>query len=226
MKNKPETPIIKSFELELLEGFADEKGTKHTKVEIGNLTKAGEYFLFESIWEDFSETALNAFLLSRAITKFGTLKTPVSESFLLNLLSTDLEDLGNALNEFTAQNGTPQLYAQNTIKLIYGIEKDGVVYDLVEFGAHTKGFDEVQKERLNLSGNRGMAFLAGKEIVKLYQSEGEKSLNTGLDLEAFSQMYLIDVIGILEQSKIWNELTYLERKIEAARKTQTKVENN
>lgn len=203
---------IKPAKIELFNGYTDKKGKIHKQIEISKLIKAGEFFFLEATWGNQSPTTLTAYLLSHAITKFGKLEIPVSTNILLELYKTDLEDLVAIFNSFTEQNGTPILIDEKTVKLVFGLEKDGTIYDLAEFGKLTTGKDVVEAEMKELSGNREAVFLAGKEIVRLKQSNGDLVLEGELNLETIGELYLIDALGIVEQSKIWNQYQYIVRK--------------
>lgn len=198
MENKPLT-------IELTEGHKDKEGKQHTTVEIGIPIKTNMFFLFEMFWGDSGQTMMNAYLLNAVITKFGELKIPVSIDALLDLDFIDFEDLVSGLTKYSEQNGVPEFIDLNTVKLIHGIEKDGILYDLVEFGKLTNGRDSVEAETLNLSKTRKKAFLAGKEIISLKQSRADNflELEKGLTLAEISELHLIDTIGLLEQRKIW-----------------------
>ncbi len=202
---------IKPVKITLFDGFTDKDSKNHKDVEIGKLIKANDYFTIEMLLGELSPTLLNCFLLSRSVTKFGTMEMPISDNKLLELYTEDFHDLVNALNQFNEQNGTPQMIDERTLKFAFGLKRDGIVYDLAEFGKLPIGRDVIEAERKGLVGNRGMAYLAGKEVVRLKQSGGDSVLEGELNFETISELYLIDAIGLMEHSKVWNKFNRILR---------------
>jgi hypothetical protein len=188
-------------------GHTDKGEVNHKDVTIGSLLKGGDLFLIEMNMRyrnEKGETLFNVLALERAITKFGDLPIPVSRGVLLDLDSIDLEDLVEAYNNFVGQHGEPQPLSSNSLKLVYGYEVNGDVFDVVEFGRVLTGRDVVDAEKSEReSASRMRCFLAGREIVRLRQSNGEKVVEGLLDVRAFDDLAGIDVLAILSHSELW-----------------------
>lgn len=213
MKTKP-------VKVKLSGGYADKAKIAHKDVIFSKILKGRELFsideLLEMLDQSESETLLSAFLLSNSITKFGSLNTPVGTDIILSLDKIDFEDLASAYQKFIAQNGSPKPIADDKIQLVYGFECNGVKYDVVEFGKLTTGKDALEAENNRLSGNRGTAFLAGKEIARISQSKGKSVLEGSLSLEQLSDFAAIDLLAIMEHSKIWKQIIRTQRAMKSA----------
>lgn len=213
---------VKPVKIKLKEGYVDESGDRHQIVELGIGVNAGEYFLYETLWGDASPTGLTAYLIAGAITKFGTLKTPIATEIILSLKTPEFSKLASAFDKFTQQDGIPEKISHSTIRLIHGfVDKDGNKFDVAELGNITTGFDAVEVEKRGLSGIRAEALLAGRQIKKLLQSSGSEAIDGPLGYESINEMALIDVIGLTELAKEWNAMLELDATVRRGREKAT-----
>jgi hypothetical protein len=129
-------------------------------------------------------------ILSKEIVKFGELIMPVALSVLLDLADYDRELLMEAQNEFAAlsSEGRTIELLEDRAKLAFGFKIDDVIYDRVEFGKHNTGRDEVEADRLRLSGLSRECFLVGKQISALKTSDGSGVIDGPIELERFESL--------------------------------------
>lgn len=192
----------------LIGGFKDARGVVHREVEVGYVLRGADLFAIDATPQAASQTAREFLILTKAITKFGTLKTPVSYATLVMLDSIDRDDLLTAYNEleFESRGGhKPKVLADDKLQLTGGYEFGGVKFDVVEFGARLTGKDFIEADQLELSGARRACFLAGRQVKRLAQSDGAGGLPGALDLEAFDKFSVADIYGIQGAAELWRQ---------------------
>jgi hypothetical protein len=197
---------INPYTIELPMGHTDLKKARHTRVTFGQRINGKRLFAIDDDPQSSINTQYQDLLLRAAITEFGTLKMPVSLNVLLNLDSIDREDLNEAFNKFSSEAlGERQVeyLADNKVKMAIGYESNGLIYDLVEFGTRLTGMDDVEADKLKLDGIRRVCFLAGKQVVRLFQSEGSSVLDGPITLEYFEKLDVIDIQAIRLASEVW-----------------------
>lgn len=200
------TPL--TIELDL--GYTDKNGKTHTAVTFGKRITGKELFAIDEDPQSSLETQYDALIIRAKITKFGDLKMPVSLQTLLELDSLDREDLAEASNKFSDQaagDRKVEYTAVGQVKLAFGYTRNDLTYDLVEFCNRLTGMDEVAADKLRLKGIRRALFLAGRQISKLAQSDGESVLEGPFDAEFLMQIFesldLTDVGAIRAAAEVW-----------------------
>lgn len=203
---------IKPYTIELDLGWKDAKGVTHKKVTFGKQLTGKQLFLIDDDPQSELATQYGALLLRAKITEFGTLTMPVTLKALLELDSIDRDDLNEASNKFSeAMMGDrkPEMLPDNKIRLAVGYERNGATYDVVEFGIRLTGMSEVEADKLGLKGTRRVCFLAGKQISKLSQSDGESVLEGPLEaqflFEVFEALDVSDIMVIRAGSEIYRQ---------------------
>jgi hypothetical protein len=191
---------------DLLIGHTDSNQVRHNQVTFGKRVNGKTFFAIDDDPQSSIPTQYTDLLLRAAITRFGTLKMPVALSVLLNLDSIDRDDLSEAFNRFSVESlGEKQVeyLSDSKVKLAIGYERNGLVYDVVEFGHRLTGMDEVAADREKLSGIRRVCFLAGRQVVRLSQSEGESALDGEISLNIFEGLDAVDIEAIRVGSEVW-----------------------
>lgn len=115
------------------------------------------------------------------ITKFGTLTCPVVLTVLAALDTVDDDEIGRGANQFLKMSRgerQPEFRDNDEVRLISGVEIDGVNYDVVKFGKRLTVADNIEAENLNLgTGIARLCFQICRQIAELKNSE------TGIKLE-------------------------------------------
>src|SRR5437868_5246396 len=120
----------------LVVGYTDAQNVTHREVEIGKRLTGADLFAIDADRQSALQTNHEFLILSRATTKFGTLRMPVPLTVLLALDSVDRDDLLEAYNEMEAEGGggrAAEIVSDEKVRLADGIDIGGVVYDVVEF---------------------------------------------------------------------------------------------
>lgn len=211
--------------IELIGGYVDPKSdpkakVTHRRVTFGKHIDGQTLFNIDSDPQSAISTQYQALLLRSMITEFGTLKMPVDLRVLLALDQVDWDDLMAASEVFGAGRGscrektedelepqTPtfQILSESTVRLAFGYERNGLVYDLAEFGTRPTVMDSVEADKLQLLGIRRNCFLAGKQVKRLYQSNGASELSGPVGLEIFERLDAVDIRALTAASEVWRE---------------------
>lgn len=197
---------INKINLNLVEGFTDQKGKLHSEIEIGNLVKAEQLFTADALYGDENKKITSYHVMRFSISKFGSLDCPVALETILSLDTLDLDNLTDAVDTFTAQNGGNFMsFVDNkTYKLAHPIKKNGINFNLIEFGRLENGYDIANAH--NCSGNfQFNAFTAGRRVKTLKQTNGKKVLDTQLDLNDIGQFWVYDAMNLIQLSVNWIE---------------------
>jgi hypothetical protein len=157
----------------LIEGYRDAQGTLHSEVEIGYVLRGADLFAIDEHPLGTTQAARDFLILSRAITKFGTMRLPVPMPVLAELDTVERDDLLTAYNELEADSRSgrrPAVLPDGRLRLVGGYEREGVIYDVAEFGHRLKGTDFIDADQRELGGTRRACHLAGLQIIKLGQA--------------------------------------------------------
>jgi hypothetical protein len=194
--------------LTLIGGYTDAQGTTHRDVEIGNVIHGADLFEIEQHPFNSGLTSLEVLILGKAITKFGTLKMPVPTTALIALDSIDRDDLYSAYDELESEaygGVSPKPLADHKLILSVGCELEGVNYNSVEFGTRITVRDYIEADNLGLTGTRRGAYLAGRQVRQLSQTEGGATLPGPLELAVFEKLLLVDIYGIREAAETFRQ---------------------
>ena len=194
--------------IELVDGYVDKKNARHSTVVFGQRLHGKVFFTIDEDPQSDLPTQYNDLLLRAAITHFGALSMPVPLSVLLSLSDLDREDLSDAYNRFSIESldgRRADFLSDNKVKLPFGYERNGLVYDIVEFGTRLTGMDSVEADRLKLGDLRRGCFLAGKQVVRLAQSEGASALEGPMLLEMFETLDVADLNAIRQGAELWRQ---------------------
>lgn len=178
--------------VELKFGFTDKKNNKHLEVEFGKRPKVSDLLALDVNPQAQNPTLYVQFLRRLMITKFGTLTMPVPQTALLALDTYDDDLLEKAANEFLQDSRgekEPKILPNNEAQLMFGIEIEGVNYNIVKFGNRLTVADNVEASSQGLgTGVARTCFQIGKQICEIRNSETGLKIEGQLALENFSDL--------------------------------------
>lgn len=205
--------------VELVEGYRDKKGTVHKRVTIGRRITGRELFSIDDDPQSDLPTQYSALILREKITEFGTLRMPVPLQALLQLDTSEWDAISKAADAFSEESrliydeSDPEAEPlrrspsfdpdRSLVKLAFGYEMNGVIYDQVEFGNRIRLSDEVEADRMLLKDIKRRCFLAGKQVSQLSQSEGPLTLPGSLTLLMFNKIDLLDIEAVVAAAEVW-----------------------
>lgn len=187
-------------------GYRDPKGALHKDVTFGKRLTGRELFNIDTDPQAKNQTQYTALLMRAAITKFGALVLPVTLNALLDLGSTDRDDLTEAFNEFQGMTERQaEFISESELRLPIGYERNGIVYDRVTFGTMMTGWHEVEADKQNLTGIKRVCFLTGKQIVKLTATDGGGDLAGEVGIEVFEELDVADIYALRLAGEVWRQ---------------------
>jgi len=199
------------FSIDLIGGYREPKsGVVHKHVTFGKILTGKELFIIDDDPQSNLPSQYQDLLLSRAITKFGTLVTPVSLIVFQRLDSIDRDDLSDAYETFSRQwlAGRKAEYpSDRVVKLSVGYQVNGMTYDLVEFGNRLVGMDEVRADKLGHRAGtiRRVCYLIGRQVSKLSCSEGVGEIDGPLPMGIFEQLDGVDIQALRVGAELWRQ---------------------
>jgi hypothetical protein len=194
--------------IELLTGYTDAKGVTHRSVTFGRRLRGRDLFALDSDPQAAVPTQHGDLICAKSITAFGALTMPVSLSVLLDLDSLDRDDLAAAYNEFqmaSAEGREAEFLSDSTVRPAFGFEREGLRYDVVEFGHRLTGRDEVAADKERLDGAQRRCFLAGRQIAQLRQSDGTATIDGPIPLSWFEALDAADIWTLLGAAEIYRQ---------------------
>lgn len=194
--------------LALIGGYRAKDGVVHRAVTFGQRLRGADLFALDTDPQAALPTQHSALIWGKSITAFGTLTMPVPLNVLLDLDSLDRDDLGTAYNDFQSESAAgreAEFISDTVVRLAFGFEREGVVYDLVEFGQRLTGRDEVAADKEQLVGAARRCFLAGRQIKQLRQADGAATLNGPVVLSWFEALDAADIVTLLGAAEIFRQ---------------------
>ncbi len=191
--------------IQLIGGFTDKEDIVHDEVTFGKRLTARDLMDLDNDPQAANPTQYQDLIRRKMITKFGSLKMPVTLNALLALDSIDREDLGAAADKFLAISRgerTSEFRENNEVKLFFGFEIDGMIYDVVQFGNRTTGRDEVAADAVG-NGIARVCFLIGQQISRISTSDGLASIDGKIDLKQFESLDAEDMNLLRIGAKMW-----------------------
>lgn len=215
-----ESKMSKKFEhsIELGGGHAapDPKTKKpvvHTQIVFGKRLTTRDLIDLDNNPQAQNPTQYNDLIRRRMITKFGALKMPVPLNVLLSLDALDRADLAAAADKFmAASRGDRQseMRENGDVKLLFGFDLDGTIYDVAQFGALTTGRDEVEADALG-SGVARQCFLIGRQITRIATSDGAAAIDGAVEVEKFYALDAEDFNLLRIGAALWQTSFRLKR---------------
>lgn len=178
--------------IELTYGYTDKKGVTHKDVTFGYRVTVGDLVMLDNNPMAQNQTQREQLVRRQMITKFGTLSLPVPLNVLAALDTMDDDRMRIGADHYLqiTRDGRQAEYRNNDeVKLIFGVEIDGVRYDVVKFGRRLTVADNIEADNRNLgNGIARICFQICKQIVELSDSETGIKLEGPIESEKLSGM--------------------------------------
>jgi hypothetical protein len=167
-----------THEVTLIGGYEDSKKAVHRRVVFGHRVTGAELFRLDTDPQAQNPTQYHDLIMREAIIEFGSLpmkdkkgnRQRVPLPALLDLDSIDRDDLIAAHSEFAALSmgdRQPSVMPPDKVKLAFGFTIGELNYDFVVFGRRLIGRDDVQADKLELTGIARMCYRAGRQISRV-----------------------------------------------------------
>lgn len=207
--------MIENHEIKLVEGYVDAHGVAHRRVVFGRRLTAKDLMRIDSDPQSQSPTQYTLLIARAAIVAFGDLpmtdgkgkRIAVALPFLLSLDAVDYEDLIAGHDEFlrlSRGDAIAEIISSSEIALGFGIERDGVIYDLVKFGRRLTAKDLVEADRMNLTGVARLVYEMSRQIEKITSSRHDLSLDA-IDMDLLESLDIEDLNFLRGGLLLWRE---------------------
>lgn len=205
--------------IELIEGYkttdpATGQEIKHTTVTFGRRVTAKDLMSLDNDPQSANQTQYNDLIRRKMITKFGTLKMPVALNVLLSLDSIDRDDLAFAADRFLRESRGERTFEyldNHTVKLPFGFDIDGTIYNVVRFGNRITGRDNVEADGYG-NGVTRLCFTIGKQIAEISTEDNTASIKGTVELEHFDSLDSEDITILQVGSELWRQSFRHKRK--------------
>lgn len=198
-----------THEVNLVGGYVDDKGARHTRVVFGHRITAKDLFSIDESPMAQNPTQYSDLVIRAHITEFGTLTMPIPATVMLGLDSVDREDLLDGCNIFQAistQGRNAEFLPDNMVKPAWGFQINDVVYGLVKFGKRITGMDEIEADRAGLrTGIRRVCYLIGKQIESISSADGLATIMGPIPLDCFESLDGADVATLRGAAELWRQ---------------------
>src|SRR5947209_9308502 len=170
-------------------GFIDDKQVTHKEIIFGHRINGYDLINVDKISDYMGRSFAKPLYLTAAITKFGELPQSKFLDALLSLDDLEFEQVTSAFDDFLNLQGVkPEPLNESSIKLAFGVEVAGVVYDTVTFGNPLLGWDLIKADKLKVSDVERAYYLVGLQVSKLATSDAQREASGPLSLESFYTM--------------------------------------
>ncbi len=210
MTDQSQTKVV-----ELADGYTDGQKRTHKRVVFGRRVVGADFFKLDSDPQAQNPLQYEDLILWQAITEFGTLpvisqtgeRLPAILTALLSLTADDHSLLVGAHNEFqqlTAEGHEAEFIADDKVKLGFGFDVGGIIYNLVEFGTRLTRMHQVEASKAKLRGSAEMCYLIGRRITKISVAGGVAELAGPLPLQMFDSLDGADVMTLQTAGEIFD----------------------
>lgn len=182
------------------------EGERHTRVTFGHRLTCGDLMNIHDDPQSNVPTQYQLLLLRGAITRFGSLPMPVTLLHFLSLDVADIEDLVAANDEFlsmTQEDRAAEYVSESEVRLPFGFEAEGIIYNRVTFGRRVTGLDMVQGEKQGFAELRRDVYLIGREIERLSTADGAHHLDGPIELQTLARLDGHDLTTLRTASLVW-----------------------
>lgn len=196
-------------------GSRGEEAVRHTRVVFGKRLTGAVLMAIHDDPQSNIPTQHQLMLLRGGITQFGELPIPVLLTVLLALDSIDIEDLVAANDRYlalTQEGRAPEFVSDSEVKLAFGFEDNGLVYNRVRFGRRVVGRDLVDAEKKGYAELRRECYLIGREVERLTTEDGAHVLDGPIELQVFEQLDAYDITTLRAASMGWRDSFRKSRK--------------
>jgi len=194
--------------LDLERGFTDAKGAAHQKLVFGRRLTGGDLIRADQKLESFSKISFECAIFASALVEFGTLRRDEMRHALLSLNDLERADVEAAYERFLSQSNDGvegRAVSDDTVRLAFGIRRDGVVYRDVTFGRLLVGYDELEADTKRLTGVERNCFLIGRQVARIASADGAHVVEGELTLEVFEDLDADDLPALREAADNWYE---------------------
>ena len=212
-----------THEIDLIEGYTDDKGVVHKHVVFGKSVTAKQLLELRTDPQASVNTQYEDLLLAKSITEFGALPMPVNLKQLLGLKSIDREDLRAGRDAFRRKiigDRQPSFdFDTGVATLLFGIKVGDLHYTHIQFGNDLTGYDEVAADKAGMTEPLARrAFLAGRMATQISTPEGA-SIEGPLAYETICSENVDedDLFGLVTAAEYWRQTFRVRR--ETASKT-------
>lgn len=209
-KTPSEKSESKSRKFNLKFGYRDKETPEivHREVEISCRPTGADFFkaVEDGTDDGAANTRINLSLIKSAITKFGDITMPVPVTVLFSLNEIDEEKLNDEYLLFlvaTQPETEQKILEDNRAQLSFGIERDGVKYQIVEFGNLLNGYDRMKIQSETQDEWVFQAKKMAREVVKISTLDGAHSVDDELTFEEVEAMDVTDLLVLRETEARW-----------------------
>lgn len=207
------------YTVELIEGYTStdsqtREEKTHRTVVFGRRLTAKDLMNLDDDPQAKNPTQYQDLIRRKMITKFGTLKMPVPLNILLSLDSIDRDDLAFAADKFMNESRGERSfeYRENhTVKLAFGFDIDGTIYNVVRFGNRITGRDNVEADAYGTSVTR-LCFTIGRQIAKISTEDETASIEGAVALEHFESLDSEDITILQVGAELFRQSFRRKRK--------------
>ncbi len=199
---------MKTHTIELPTGYTDSKDTLHKELVFGRRVTGGDLMRISESDMSTNTIGFQCAIFAAALKSFGTLNPAGFLGALLSLDGFERSEVIEAYDGFereSVEGRAEEQISDNTIRLRFGIVRDGVAYTDVTFGRRLIGWDSVNAERRYRSEARRNAYLVGKQVTKIASADGAQVVEGPLEVSDFETMDAMDLVSLREASERWNE---------------------
>ncbi|HEX8177847.1 MAG TPA: hypothetical protein VF543_22350 [Pyrinomonadaceae bacterium] len=189
--------------VKFLRGYTDENGKEHKSATIGRRIKGRDLFEIDEELKGLTPSVTDLPFYRAATVSFGELKEPFPMKAFLSLVSIDRERLVKAYEDFireTSKEREVEIISDDTVRLAFGIERDGSIYNVAKFGYLLTGFDEIEADDKRYTGMKRVCYLLRKEIISFTTQDGALSLPCPLPMTVLEEMDMVDILALRETS--------------------------
>ena len=202
----PSTAFSRSFNLKF--GYKDKEDSEiiHREVVISRRPTGKDLIQIAENDLDADETLSSLGLVAAMISRFGKLTMPVPITVLLQLNEIDTDKLRNEFSDFlsdSTEGKEAKVLDDGRAQLAFGINREGVNYDVVEFGNLLNGYDRININKEAKNPAQFKALKIAQEVAKLSTADGSKSISGALTLAEMESLDLSDIIVLMEAESQW-----------------------
>jgi hypothetical protein len=187
-------------------GYTDKKGNVHKDVVFGKRLTVQDIVQIEGDPRSKNPTNYLDLIARASIVKFGSLKCPPLLDVLLDLNSIDREDIFVGMSSYLEQSKpTKEIDYTDDHKVLlnFGFAIGDSCYDIVEFGKLTTGRDEVEADRLKLTGVARECFMIDRQIKSISTTDGSANVELPLGMEMFEALDAEDFNMLRNGARAW-----------------------
>jgi phage FluMu protein gp41 len=197
-----------THKITLIGGYTDKEGATHRDINFGKRLKVKNLIDLDQNPQARIPAQREMMLVASSITAFGKLKMPISLMTIFELDSIDIDDLQAGHDEFlqiTRQSKKGEVVSETQTRLSFGVERDGVNYNLVTFGRRLSFKDRVEAQRKGLFGVANMLSETVAQIEKITNEETGLELIAPFETELFCNLDLEDFDTLFAGGELWRQ---------------------